>query len=176
MTIMDYDQIKKDVEEFKKLADKHGIYGYCILGSLLLEACLSDHKIKAELIKGYIISNNKHWILHVWTKIHINTKTHQIDMVPNPAKEMGIRIQYTLILNDKWGSIIDTDEEQADHDAVIKAYNYYQENGYKKTLLYLSKHAFTDKDEVIARWNALFKDIRPLKTFSTINKYKKLLF
>jgi hypothetical protein len=68
----------------------HGISGCCAIGSLVLEYCL--HGIKAEAVKGYMVIGDKYWILHIWNKIYLAAKEHQIDILKNPAKETGLNV------------------------------------------------------------------------------------
>jgi hypothetical protein len=85
--------------------------GYCAIGSRILEYCLADHGIKAELVKGYMIMGGERWTLHIWNKIHLDGPTRQIDIV-HIIKECPFKLEYTLTLsNKKWQSPIKTKEE-----------------------------------------------------------------
>lgn len=169
---MDYEQIKADVQEFKKIAAFVGLIGYCGIGSLLLTCCLADHHIQSELVKGYIIADNKYWILHIWNKIYINNKTHQINITYSPSKEMGIDLkqQYTLTLCDKWETLIDTKEEQNDYDQVSEFYRLYKEQRIESALAYFSKHR-----KHVKQFEIIFDYVSKLKTFSSIQKYRYIL-
>jgi hypothetical protein len=170
---MKYDRIKQDVKRFQEIVRSYGIAGYCALGSLILAYCLDDHGIKAELVRGYMVIGDTYWVLHVWNKIHLSGKEHQIDVVKNPAKEMGFDTQYTLVLKDKWQSIIDTTKEQQDHDNIVEFMNIYQQGGRDAALMHLKENRWKGVDDT---WKKIFDETSHLKTFKSIKKYKDLMF
>lgn len=151
----------------------HGIAGYYALGSLILEFCLDDHGIKCELQKGYMIIRNVHWVLHVWNKVHLDEKEYQIDVVKNPLKVMGFGTEYTLVLKPKWQSLIDTEEEQLDHDNIVEFMKIYHETGRDVALEYLKDKRCKDMD---GTWMKIFDEASHLKTFKSIKKYKNVMF
>jgi hypothetical protein len=169
---MDFEQIKQDVNKFQNIASSHGMMGYCMLGSLILERCLSDHGIRSELVKGYLIVENEHWALHIWNKIYLQGAEHQIDIVYNPLKEAGIQVGYALKLEDKWKSLIDTKKEQKDYNNIVQVYEYYHKHGGNKTMKYLSNHQNKSRNDV---WRKIFTYAARLRTFRSIIKYRSML-
>lgn len=170
---MKYDRIKQDIKKFQDITRSYGIFGYCALGSLILEYCLADHDIKCELVKGYIIIGDTCWVLHVWNKVYLSGKEHQIDIVKNPAKEMGFNTQYTFVLKNKWKSVIDTEKEQIDHDNIVKFMDIYQQNGRDAALKHLKDNRWKGVDDT---WMKIFDEVSHLKTFKSIKKYKDQIF
>jgi hypothetical protein len=166
---MEYEQIKRDVNEFKMIAYLAGLRGYCIMGSLLLVCCLKDHGIECELVKGYLVIGDTYWNLHVWSKIVIEGESHQIDVTGRAPELKDMTIEYTLSLRDKWKSLIDTDEEQKDYDEVTKTFAIYQTHGTRKALVYLANrlnHA--------ERWKIIVRQLCTLPTFRTIKRHTKI--
>lgn len=169
---MEYKQIKHDVESFKKIVSSYGLNGYCAIGSLILEYCLEDHGIKAELVKGYLIIEDTYWVLHIWNKVHL-PQVRQIDVVHSVAKKMGFRTQYTFVLKDKWKSVVDTKEEQLNYNNIVEFFRRYQESGREEAIKYLSRNRDESVDET---WMAIFDRVACLRTFQSIGKCKKIFF
>lgn len=167
---LDYDQIKKDVLQFRSIALEVDMFSYCAIGSLLLLCCLNDHSIKAELVKGYLVAEDTFWKLHIWTKININGMIYQIDVVHNLLKEIGGKLEYTLTLNDKWVSLIDTEQEKKDYDQVMEMYSLYQEHGVNHALAYIG-NIMQHKQQ----WRLIINRLSTLPTFSTIKKHTEIL-
>jgi hypothetical protein len=103
----------------------------------------------------------------------MSDKVHQIDIVKNPAKEMGFKTEYTFVLKDKWKSTIDTEQEQADYDNITKFLLRYQKNGRENALKYLAQNHDKIVDET---WKSIFDQASHLKTFKHIGKCKELFF
>lgn len=170
---MQYDQIKRDVESFKKIVSSCGLNGYCAIGSLILEYCLECHGIKAELVKGYLVIEDTYWVLHIWNRVHVSDQVRQIDVVHSVAKEMGFTTQYTFVLKDKWKSVVDTKEEQMNYNNIIEFFRLYQEDGRENAIKYLSRNRDKRVDEA---WMAIFDRVACLRTFQSIGKYKQVFF
>ncbi len=114
-------------------------HGYCAIGSLILEYCLADRGIKAELVKGYAVIGDTYYTLHIWNKIYLPKGTHQIDIV-HTMKEIPFKVEYTFVVKDKWKSTIDTEKEQLEHDDLVKFFSRYQEHGRESALEYLAEN------------------------------------
>lgn len=168
---INYDQIKRGVESFKEIVSSYGIFGYYAIGSLLLECCLKDHGIGSELVKGYIVIEDTYWVLHIWNKLYLpDDKVRQLDVVRTPSKEMGFRTQYTFVLNNKWKSVMDT-EELSDHDSITEFFKRYQKDGYKEAINHLSAHRDRSVD---GTWISIFDHIAHLKTFRSAKNCKSV--
>lgn len=166
---IEYEQIKKDVEEFKNIAKSVGLLNYCAIGSSLLQCCLIDKSIKAKLVKGYLIIDDIYWVLHVWIMININDDVRQIDITHNPLKEIGRNMQYSRSLNDKWKSLIDIDKEQDDYDNIIEFYSLYETKGVENALAYIA-----NKMEHKHQWKVIINHLSTLPTFTTIKNHTKI--
>lgn len=164
---MDYAQIKRDVQEFKDIARSVGMLGYCFMGSLLLKCCLDDHRISCEVVKGYLIMHDCYWILHVWNKIQIEDKAHQIDVT---YRVLNMPQQYTFTLTDKWESLIDTEEEQKDYDDIQETFTLYQTRGAKAALVHLANNL-----NHAPQWKMILDRLSTLPTFKPVKKYRKIL-
>jgi hypothetical protein len=167
---MNYEQIKNDVKEFHDVMRSFNIIGYCALGSLILEYCLHDHGIKAELVMGYAIVGDECATLHIWNKIHLHDgTTKQIDMV-HTSKECPFTLHYTTKMQDKWKLAIDGKEGQQKHDNLVEFVKIYRKTGRDDALKYLKKY----KSDDATGWEWIFGIISGIKTFQTIGKYKSL--
>lgn len=170
---MDYEQIIRDVKQFQTVVRSYGIVGYAPIGSLVLEYCLSDHDIKAEIVKGYIVIQDTYQVLHLWNKVHLDGKELQIDMSYSVAKEMGFTTKYVLVSKDKWKFSIDTKEEQAMYDNTLEFYTQYRDKGGEIAVKCLGKFRNKLVDMV---WMDIFDRVSKLKTFKSINKYRGIFF
>jgi hypothetical protein len=113
---------------------------------------------------------DSYWIQHVWAKIYIGDKAHQIDVVFNPLKDMGMDAQYTLTLRDKWDSMIDTEEEQSDYDAIQHTFALYQSKGSEAALTHLANNL-----NHAQQWKIILNRLSTLPTFTSVNKYRIIL-
>lgn len=168
---MNYEQIKHDIKEFQQVARLFEIVGYCALGSLILEYCLGDHGIRAELVMGHVIVDDKYATLHIWNKIHLpDGTTKQIDIV-HTMKECPFKLEYTFKMKDKWQLAIDGEEGQQKYDGLVEFMEIYRKTGRDDALKYLKKYK---QDDLADKWECIFVVISQLKTFQTIGKHRDL--
>jgi hypothetical protein len=166
---MKYDQIKADVFEFKRFIEEEELTNEIFFGPLLLELCLLDKGIYSRVVKGFLVEDDRYWVMRYWNKIEINGQVKQIDPCPDPIDFNSKKeVFYSLNLNGKWNFLNGESRQQLNY-VIVYNHNLYLRNGANYLLNSLKGHIH---DERVKRsWKRIANKAKRLETFESIERY-----